>query len=150
VIRRDDRGQIAGIEVLPFGVLVFVVGSLLVANAWAVIDAKLAVAAAAREAARTYVETASDDPRAASASAFAAARDAIAGHGRDPDRLQLTIEPGTSVARCRRVVIHAAYVVPAVTLPWIGGFGSGITANARNSELVDPFRDGVAGTARCA
>jgi hypothetical protein len=148
--RRDDRGQIAGIEALPFGVLVFVVGSLLVANAWAVIDAKLAVAAAAREAARTYVEAVSDDPAAATSAAVAAARDAVAGYGRDPNRLELTIEPGTAVARCRRIVVHAAYVVPAVTLPWIGGFGSGITANARNSELVDPFRDGVAGTARCA
>jgi hypothetical protein len=34
--RGDDRGQVGGIEVLPFGLLVFVVGTLLVANAWAV------------------------------------------------------------------------------------------------------------------
>ena len=44
---RDESGQ-AGIEVLPFGILTFVVGALLVANAWAVIDAKIAVSAAAR------------------------------------------------------------------------------------------------------
>ncbi|MGZ4694068.1 MAG: hypothetical protein ACXWA3_10620, partial [Acidimicrobiales bacterium] len=53
--RRDDRGQLAGIEVLPFGVLVFVVGALLITNAWAVVDAKIAVDAASREAVRTYV-----------------------------------------------------------------------------------------------
>ena len=33
--RRSDRGQVGGIEVLPFGLLVFVVGTLLVANVWA-------------------------------------------------------------------------------------------------------------------
>jgi len=30
---RDDRGQVAGIEAIPFGVLIFVVGALLVTNA---------------------------------------------------------------------------------------------------------------------
>ncbi len=53
---RDDRGQVAGIEAVPFGILIFVVGALLIANAWAVIDVKMAVTSAAREAARTYVE----------------------------------------------------------------------------------------------
>jgi hypothetical protein len=33
---RSDAGQVGGIEALPFGLLVFVVGATLVANAWAV------------------------------------------------------------------------------------------------------------------
>ena len=41
---RDERGQVGNVEVLPFGVLIFVVGALLVSNAWAVIDARMAVA----------------------------------------------------------------------------------------------------------
>ena len=53
---RDDHGQVAGIEVLPFGLLTFVVGMLLVANAWGVVDAKMATTSAAREAVRAYVE----------------------------------------------------------------------------------------------
>ena len=36
-----DAGQVGGFEALPFGVLIFVVGVLLITNAWAVIDAKL-------------------------------------------------------------------------------------------------------------
>ena len=52
----DERGAVGGIEVLPLGMLVLVVGTLLVVNAWAVVDAKLAASAAAREAARAYVE----------------------------------------------------------------------------------------------
>ena len=34
---RGDAGQVGGIEALPFGLLVFVVGTLLIANAWAVV-----------------------------------------------------------------------------------------------------------------
>ena len=58
---RDERGQVGGLEAIPFGILVFVVGALLAASAWAVVDTKLAVVSAAREAARTYVEAGSAD-----------------------------------------------------------------------------------------
>ncbi|MEY2465047.1 MAG: hypothetical protein QOH64_3185, partial [Acidimicrobiaceae bacterium] len=84
---RDEHGQVAGVEALPFGVLLFVVGALLVANAWAVIDAKMATDSAAREAARTYVEA--ETHEAGLLDATAAAREAIAGQGRDPSRLDL-------------------------------------------------------------
>jgi hypothetical protein len=136
---RDESGQ-AGIEVLPFGILTFVVGALLVANAWAVIDAKIAVSAAAREATRAYVEAPVDgDPLAA---ADAAARSAIDGAGRDPAQLVLTPLEAT-FARCETVRFEASYQIPAVQVPWIGGFGSGFTATARHAEVVDPYRSGV-------
>ena len=136
---RDESGQ-AGIEVLPFGILTFVVGALLVANAWAVIDAKIAVSAAAREATRAYVEAPVDgDPLAA---ADAAARSAIEGAGRDPAQLVLTPLEAT-FARCETVRFEASYQIPAVQVPWIGGFGSGFTATARHAEVVDPYRTGV-------
>ncbi len=142
----DERGQVGGIEVLPFGLLVFVVGALLVANVWGVIDAKIAVTAAAREAARAYVEA--PDPAVAEAEAGIAARQAIAGHGRTPGRLGLRRTEGGFV-RCARVVYEASYPVPAIVLPWIGGFGEGFTARARHGELVDPFRSGLPGRAEC-
>ena len=136
-----ERGAVGGLEAIPFGFLVFVAGTLLVANAWAVVDAKLAVDAAAREAARTFVET--GDERAATA----AAREALDGHGRDPERLELEISlpAGTGFRRCAPVVVRATYEVPAVPLPWIGGFGDGIDVTARHTERVDPFRDGIEG-----
>ena len=84
------RGQVGGIEVLPFGLLTFVVGTLLVANAWGVVDAKLAVTSAAREAVRAYVE-APDQASTALAVADAAAREAVAGHGRNPDATTVEI-----------------------------------------------------------
>jgi hypothetical protein len=141
---RDDRGQFGGIEALPFGVLIFVVGALLVANAWAVIDAKLAATSAVDEAARTYVE--SHNPDRAYDEAKAAAAEAIRNYGRDPDHLDLP-PPRITFGRCQEVTFDGTYIVPAITLPWIGGFGSGIRVHAHHTEIVDPFRNGVPGEA---
>lgn len=153
---RDDRGQVAGIEAIPLGVLLFVVGALLVANAWAVIDAKMAVTSAAREAARTFVEA--DDANTARAAAVTAARDAISAYGRNPDRLTLTGgDEIDALARCHAVTFTASYRVPAISLPLIGGSGDGFVVHASHTEVVDPFRDrpddagdaGEAGEAQC-
>jgi hypothetical protein len=139
-LRRDEAGQVAGIEALPFGLLTFVVGALLIANAWAVIDAKMAVSAAAREATRAFVEAPVDaDPLAL---AEEAARSAIQGAGRNPDELELTALEAT-FARCETVRFEARYRIPAIRVPWVGGFGSGFTATARHAEIVDPYRTGV-------
>ena len=72
-------------EVIPFGVLTFVVGALLIANAWAVVDAKMAVSAAAREATRAYVEAPSEGDAELEWPEPQRTR-AIAGGGRDPDQ----------------------------------------------------------------
>ena len=137
----DERGT-GGAEVLAFGVLVFVVGVLVVANAWGVVDANFAVAGAAREAARAYVEA--PDGAAAGGAAHLAAAEAIAGYGRDPARMDVRIAAGTSFHRCARVVVEVSYDVPTVVLPWGAGFGgTAVTARALHSELVDPYRRGV-------
>ncbi len=146
-IRRDEAGQLAGAEVLPFGFLVFVVGVLLVANAWAVVDAKMAVTSAAREATRAYVESpAGSDPLAR---ADEAARLAVRGAGRNPSRLAL-VPLDADFHRCAEVRFEARYRVSLVTVPLVGGYGRGVTATARHAEVVDPFRSGVPrGGRRC-
>jgi hypothetical protein len=155
----DDAGVVGGVEALPFGLLIFVLGALVVANAWSVIDAKLAVNAAAREAARRYVEaevTSPADGGTADRSATAAGMAALVAHGRDPGRAQVRLtglvspSGATGPVRCARVTYTATYQVPALALPWIGGLGDGFHVSARHSELVDPFRDGVPGdTSAC-
>ncbi len=146
---QGDAGVVGGVEVLPFGVLIFVVGSLLVANAWAVVDAKFMVTSAAREAARAYVEA--PDPAAAVARARSGVADAIAGQGRNPDRAHLRIDHdhGRAWGRCVRVVATVDYRVPALTLPWIGGYGHGFDVVATHSEIIDPYRAGLPGLAEC-
>ncbi|MGH9228450.1 MAG: hypothetical protein ACRD07_06905 [Acidimicrobiales bacterium] len=154
--RGDDRGQVGGIEVLPFGLLVFVVGTLLVANAWAVIDAKLAVDAAARQAARHFVEAdvpAARDYGDAEGGARRAGHEALAAHGRDAERSTVELtrlesrDGQAGFTRCARATFIATYDVPVLNLPWIGGFGSGLDVSGRHSELIDPYRDGVPGSA---
>jgi hypothetical protein len=142
-----DVGQVGNIEVLPFGLLVFVVGALLITNAWAVIDARSAASAASREAVRAYAE--SSDPAAAELNARRAADAAVAGHGRDPARMRLEITPSAPFARCVSVSIRASYSVPALHLPWIGGFGHAIDVTDTHTEIIDPYRSGLARAAQC-
>jgi hypothetical protein len=143
---RGDAGQVGGIEAIPFGLLVFVVGSLLIANAWAVVDAKFATDAAARQAVRTFVE--GTDPAAARQDAVDAGLAAIDGHGRDPARASVQPVADAVLERCERVTFEAEYDVPALSLPFIGGFGGGpFHVRSTHSELVDPFRSGVPGSA---
>lgn len=154
--RRDDRGQAGGIEALPFGVLVFVVGTLLVAQAWAVIDAKLAADAAARQATRTFVEADVAAPGAygeAEAAARHAGLAALTAHGRSAARADVRLVAlsgppgGSGYVRCARATFAASYRVPLLTLPWLGGVGRGVVVRGSHSELVDPYRDGVPGSA---
>lgn len=140
-----DDGAVAGWEVLPFGFLLFVVGALVLANAWGVVDTKMAVTAAAREGARAYVEA----PEAGSAPqrASRAVRDVLAAHGRDAQPPAVSIRG--QFARCAPVSVTVAVTVPSVVLPWVGGFGGDITARSTHGEVVDPLRSGVPGEAGC-
>lgn len=141
----DERGMVGGFEALPFGFLVFIVGTALLVNAWGVIDAKLVASAAAREAARSFVESSSGGTGAALAEARSAAAAAIDGHKDRPGTWDLLVEGEAALRRCARVTFVVTYDVPTFQLPWIDGFGgSVITATGRHSEVVDPFRDGLA------
>ncbi|HVF73946.1 MAG TPA: hypothetical protein VM938_02760 [Acidimicrobiales bacterium] len=137
---RGEAGQVGGLEGLVFGVLVFVFGTLLVVNAWAVVDAKSAAAAAAREATRSYVESSVADD--ADTRAREAGMAAFEGHGRSRDGATVVRTAGT-LDRCSRVVYEAAYVVPLLQVPLVGGIGRGFRVSARHSEVVDPYRSGL-------
>jgi Flp pilus assembly protein TadG len=143
-----DSGQIGGIEVLPFGFLVFVGATLLFANVWGVLDAKFAVTAAAREAARAFVE--SDTEETARRVAHQRATETLAAYGRSGARSAIEAPVlDAPFARCSRVTVRVSYTVPAITIPFIGGFGALAPVESTHTELVDPFRNGLAGPASC-
>jgi hypothetical protein len=131
---------------LLFGLLVFVVGTLIVANAWGVVDTKEAAELAARQAARTYAEA--PTAAAAASSAQTAAAQALAADGRDPLRASVRLASGR-FGRCQRITISVTYPAPLLTLPWIGRIGTAESVHAVHSELVDPYRTGLPGTAEC-
>lgn len=143
---RDEAGFAGGFEGLLFGLLLFVAGSLLVANAWGEVDTKNALVEAARQAARTYVQA--PDAAEALPDAQQAADRALAGFGRNPARARIDVVSG-GFARCSRVTIDVSYPAPAVDLPFVGRIGTGRTVHATQSELVDAFRSGLPGTADC-
>lgn len=143
----DERGVVGGVEVLPFGFLIFVAFSLVIANAWAVVDAKLAVEAAAREAGRAFVEA--HDPDIAPAAADRAARAAVAGAGRDPSRLSIEVRVDGDYERCAVVEHRTSYQVAGLTVPFIGAFGSSFTVNGHHRGVVDPFASAPGRTNRC-
>lgn len=148
--RRRSHGEdgfAAGAEALVFGVLVFVIGTLLVVNAWAVIDARFATAAAAREAVRAAVETpvgSDPDQRARSA-----ASDALVGHGVDPTRATITSRWGGQLRRCADVTYEVHLRVPALLLPGVARRRAGFDVSASHAEVVDPYRSGLAIGDRC-
>lgn len=147
-VRRRQRNQhgIVGAEVMPFVVLVFVGGTLLFVQAWAVVDAKIAATAGAREATRTFVEhrvSGSPDP---ARPAIDAGERAMSGHGLGGVS---TVAPygTTRLSRCARATFEATQEVPEVAQLFRGW--SPMSVRARSSEIVDPFRHGLSGQAPC-
>lgn len=145
--RRDERG-VVGFEVLPFLVIVFVVGTLVFAQAWAVLDAKLTTTSAAREATRTFVEQPSRP------GSGAAVKNALEAGRRVLHSTQLTqrgtIKPvgAVSLRRCDRVTFEATVAVPNLA-PARSANRAEIVVTSRHTEVVDPLRSGLTGRARC-
>ena len=101
---------------------------------------------ASREAGRAYVEA--HDPATAPGDARDAAEQAMAAAGRDPGRLGLSVSGGPYV-RCAVVEHTATYLVPALTVPFLGSFGSGITVRGVHRSVVDPYASGNGRTNVC-
>lgn len=142
---QGDGGQVAGIEAIPFGLLVLTVGVLVVAHTWAIVDAKFVATTAAREATRAFVEA----PSAAvgGQAAATAAGAAVEQSGRDPATLRLT-RSATAFGRCVPTRYEAGLEVPAVALPWRDDRPAR-AVRADHTEVVDPYRSGLPGIAAC-
>jgi hypothetical protein len=140
---RDQDGFSAGAEVLLFGTLVFFVAFLMAVNAWNLLDADMAATAAAREAARTFVEA--DTATDAAADARTAATDALHTLGRHQAH---RISVDGTLTRCQPVTVTVELDVDPVRMP--GGFFAGTwQVSAAHTEVVDPWRSGLAGAAAC-
>jgi hypothetical protein len=142
--RSTEAGQVGGFEAVAFGMLVLVMGTLIIGNAWGVIDARTAANEAAREAARAFAT--------APAQTDAQAED-LAQHTAAATLAQLGWRgPGFSVrrvqgsfVRCALVTYEVDIAVPVLRLPWLQAGVSVFRATATHSERVDPYRSGVPG-----
>jgi len=130
---RGDRGQAAGLETIPLGVLVFISGTLLIVNAWAVVTNRSTADSLAREYLRAYTKESS---RPAALAAGRRVVDVIAEADRlAPDRVR--IEPPTQWVACAPATVTVHLTVPEVRAPFLGGFGT--------TEIVVTHRDRLDG-----
>lgn len=140
---RNERGQ-AGAEVIA-GCIVLIVGLVFVfANLWAVLDAKMAVSSAARNAVQAYVEQST--PGSAEEAARAEARDLLS--TRFPERWT-TETSAERFERCQPIAIRVAVDIPLIAVPFLGSFGGTKTVSATHRSRIDPFRSGVPGEVDC-
>ena len=144
---RAESGFVAGLEALVFGVLVFVFGTLLLVNGWAVLDAKFATNAAARDAVRTVIQAAPSQPGEAAMIELARgpAELAAAAHGFAADEVAVQRPEDAPVLEpCRGAPVRLAVElrVPATLLP---GFQtrSAYVVRSVHEEQIDPFRSGL-------
>lgn len=137
---RDQTGAVAGLEAIAFGVLIFVFGTLLVANVWAAIDGRSAADGAARAAVRDVVTA---DPGAdLEAVARASATAGLVAHGVDTDQLRAVVVDGELI-RCGAVSVTVAHEVPLAIVPPLGANRPSITVRSTHTGVVDPFRAGL-------
>ncbi len=133
--RRDDRGAMAGGEMWALGVLVFVVGTLIVAWAWAGLRARSDAAAIATEYLRAFTEA----PDAATAFRDGEAAAAQVGHDRRVPAARIELTPPVDFGRCHLATVTVRVEAPGVGLGALGRLGPGI-AEVTRSELTDPYR----------
>jgi hypothetical protein len=134
------------VEAIAFGLLIFVVGSLIVANAWAVVDAKFAAEAAAREAARTYVETGATAAQAEAPARRAA--DAALASLRRPGTVDVSLVDG-GYRRCASVTVRVTTRVPVLRLPFIRVRAGHYDVTGLERRAIDPLRSGLVGEISC-
>ncbi len=163
-----EHGFLGGLDALAFGALVFLTGTLLVLNAWSVVDTRMAVGAAAREAARAVADgdagafALDTGRRDLAEQGRARAVAALQAHGRDLDGwlaedevvLAVTTADGAAAAwdapRCAVVTATVTFTAPTIALPFVGAFtGGGLPVTVTHRERIDPFRSGLAGEVSC-
>lgn len=156
--RSREDGFVAGGEALALGVVVFVAGSLLVLSAWRLVDGRLAVETAAREAARGLVEAPVEvlvDPVRGHELADARARSTMAAHRGPDDAADATwsfvqTRVSGATARCAPVTAAVTVSIDTVRLPLIGGGFGTVTLTGEHTERIEPYRSGLpAGSPQC-
>lgn len=149
-LRLPRESGVAGSETLFVSALIFVGGTLLLINLWAVLDARMTAGVLARHGARTAADELRHSDDVLSLARRAVDESAV-GLGRlDTVGVEATVD-GRSGAnlRCAPVTVAVTLTVPAVRLPFgLRDIGTQVV-RAQHTERVDPYRSGLAGDVAC-
>jgi hypothetical protein len=141
-VRRSERGVVAGLEGLVFGALILLGGTVLVVNAWSILDTRQALDGAAREYLRAYTEA--PDAAAAERSGGQAVRSALGGRGRLLRSVRLQRPDPDRFGPCSEATVTLSATVPSVRIPFVGRFGT-VDVRVVHHELVDAHREVIPG-----
>lgn len=131
--RGNEAGFAGGTETIPFGIVVFIAATLLLANVWAAFDTRGTLDNAARDYLRAYTAamTRAEAETAGADAAAVALGDRVVDH---------TIRaPEEAFGPCRAVTVEIEATLPAVRLPFVGGLGTQ-TIRTTQRELIQPYR----------
>ncbi|MHB1139388.1 MAG: hypothetical protein ACYC2O_10565, partial [Microthrixaceae bacterium] len=134
----EERGAVAGVEALLFSVLILVAGSVLLVNAWAVLDTRAGLDAAAREFTRSFTEQ--QDAGTALRIADSAARASLEHRGIDPDLVRVSVELPLGFGPCAPVEVSVQRQVAWLRAPFLGQVGDTLV-RVEHRELVDAHRE---------
>ena len=136
--RRGERGAVAGLEGVMLGVLVLVTGTLLVVNAWGVLQSRRTLDGAAREYLRAYTQA--DDAAAAESAGRRALLDVLDGERGSAAGVRIDAPDRSTFGPCATATVTLSSTVPAARLPFVGAMAS-TTIRVTHTELVDAHRE---------
>lgn len=143
-VRGSERGAVAGLEGVMFGLLVLLAGTVLVVNAWSVLQTRRTLDGAAREYLRAYTQA--DSPAQARLAANLALDEVLRGErGRGTD-ITVTAPDPALFGPCASASVTLATTVPAARLPFVGTMAS-TEVVVDHTELVDAHREMTTGAA---
>ncbi len=140
--RRSERGAVAGLEGVMFGVLVLLAGTVLVVNAWSVLQTRRTLDGAAREYLRAYTQA--DSPPEALLAANRALDAVLLGEGRRGPDVTVRGPDPTHFGPCASASVTLTATIPAVRMPFVGEMAS-TTVEVDHTELVDAHSEMVTG-----
>lgn len=134
----DERGAVAGVEVLALGVLVLVTMMLVLSAAWGVVDSTAALQDASREYLRTYTEQ--QDGSTAALAADAAARRVLEQRGTPFRSLRVVAPDAGRFGPCATARVELSATLPRLRLPFGHTFGA-TDVVVVGEELVDAHKE---------
>ena len=134
----SERGAMAGLEGLLFGVLILLGGLTLIVNAWSVVDSKMTLDSASREFVRAYTDQ--NNPVSARTEGEEAARVTLRTRSAFLGDARITLEEPNGFGPCSTVTVTISADVPAMKAPFIDRF-TPVSVSSTISELTPAHRE---------